>query len=119
MSKSQLERIAAQRAGEAGANDGLGSAFQQAVHHVYAQTDGTYAWPNSREGDMLREANREIERLRIDAARYRWLHDSGSNWISADVEAEARMNVPENHDWSTTIDATVDSLMRLGSAKGD
>jgi len=43
---------------------GLGSAFQQAVHHAYAQTDGTYAWPNSREGDMLREAKREIERLR-------------------------------------------------------
>lgn len=24
------------------------------MHHAYAQTDGTYAWPNSREGDMLR-----------------------------------------------------------------
>lgn len=45
-------------------NAGLGSAFQQAVHHAYAQTDGTYAWPNSREGDMLREAKREIEQLR-------------------------------------------------------
>ncbi|MHB9102439.1 MAG: hypothetical protein ACYC2E_13090 [Sulfuricella sp.] len=45
-------------------NAGLGSAFQQAAHHAYAQTDGTYAWPNSREGDMLREAKREIEVLR-------------------------------------------------------
>lgn len=43
---------------------GLDSAFQQAVHHAYAQTDGSYAWPNSREGDMLREAKREIENLR-------------------------------------------------------
>ena len=40
------------------------SAFLQGVHHAYAQTDGTYAWPNSREGDLLREAKREIERLR-------------------------------------------------------
>jgi len=37
------------------------SVFQQAIHHAYAQTDGTYAWPNSREGDMLREAKKEIE----------------------------------------------------------
>ena len=37
------------------------SAFQQAIHHAYAQTDGTYAWPNNREGDMLREAKKELE----------------------------------------------------------
>ena len=44
-------------------NVGLGSSFQQAVHHAYAQTDGTYAWPNSREGDMLRQATHEIESM--------------------------------------------------------
>lgn len=37
------------------------SVFKQAIHHAYAQTDGTYAWPNSREGDMLREAKTELE----------------------------------------------------------
>ena len=40
-----------------------GSAFLSHIHHAYAQTDGTYAWPNSREGDMLRQAKREIESL--------------------------------------------------------
>lgn len=40
------------------------SAFLQGVHHAYAQTDGTYAWPDSREGDLLREGKHEIERLR-------------------------------------------------------
>jgi hypothetical protein len=40
-----------------------GSAFLSHVHHAYAQTDGTYAWPNSRDGDMLRQAKREIEAL--------------------------------------------------------
>jgi len=40
-----------------------GSAFLSHAHHAYAQTDGTYAWPNSREGDMLRQAKREIEAL--------------------------------------------------------
>ena len=51
------------------------SAFLQGVHHSYAQTDGSYAWPNTREGDLLREAVDEIERLAKDAARYRWLLD--------------------------------------------
>jgi hypothetical protein len=44
-----------------------GSAFLSHVHHAFAQTDGTYAWPNSREGDMLRQAKREIERLMANA----------------------------------------------------
>jgi hypothetical protein len=47
----------------------MGSAFQQAVHHTYAQADGTYAWPNSREGDMLREAMREIVALRAELTK--------------------------------------------------
>ena len=40
-----------------------GSAFLSHVHHAYAQTDGTYEWPNSREGDMHRQAKREIETM--------------------------------------------------------
>ena len=31
------------------------------IHHAYAHTDGTYEWPNSREGDML---SRPSERSR-------------------------------------------------------
>lgn len=38
-----------------------GSVYLENIHHAYAQTDGTYAWPNSREGDMLRRAKLEIE----------------------------------------------------------
>lgn len=39
------------------------SAFLQGIHHAYAQVDGSYAWPNSREGDLLRAARAEIEAL--------------------------------------------------------
>lgn len=39
------------------------SIFLSNLHHAYAQTDGTYAFPNSREGDMLKTAKREIEEL--------------------------------------------------------
>jgi hypothetical protein len=39
------------------------STFLSNLHHAYAQTDGTYAFPNSREGDMLKTAKREIEEL--------------------------------------------------------
>ena len=31
-----------------------------------AQTDGTYRYPNSREGDMLKQAKKEIEDLTND-----------------------------------------------------
>lgn len=44
-------------------NPTTASAFQQAIHHAYAQTDGSYKWPNSREGDMLREAKKEVDQL--------------------------------------------------------
>ncbi|MDP2782000.1 hypothetical protein [Devosia sp.] len=40
------------------------SAFLQGIHHAYAQVDGSYSWPNSREGDLLRAAKSEIEALR-------------------------------------------------------
>lgn len=65
--EARIEKEEASKANAVGQSRspvGLGSAFQQAVRHAYAQTDGTYAWPNSREGDMLREAKRENEQLR-------------------------------------------------------
>lgn len=36
------------------------------LFHAYAQTDGSYAFPNSREGDMLKSAKREIEALHAE-----------------------------------------------------
>lgn len=39
------------------------SIFLSNIHHAYAQTDGSYRFPNSREGDMLKTAKREIETL--------------------------------------------------------
>lgn len=44
----------------------MNSNFLSNLHHAYAQTDGTYAFPNSREGDMLRTAKREIESLHAE-----------------------------------------------------
>ena len=40
------------------------SPFLQRIHHAYAQVDGSYAWPNGREGDLLRTAMNEIDALR-------------------------------------------------------
>ncbi len=39
------------------------SIFLENIHHAYAQTDGAYDFPNSREGDLLRLAKKEIEEL--------------------------------------------------------
>lgn len=41
-----------------------GSIFLANIHHAYAQTDGTYAFPNTREGDMLKQAVRELAAMR-------------------------------------------------------
>ena len=42
------------------------SIFLEHLHHAYAQTDGTYWFPNSREGDMLKQAKKEIEELEAE-----------------------------------------------------
>jgi hypothetical protein len=42
------------------------SVFLSNLHHMCAQTDGTYRYPNSREGDMLKQAKKEIEDLTND-----------------------------------------------------
>lgn len=47
------------------------SPFLQGVDHSYLQTDGTYMWPNSREGDLLREAKKEIDELRKELRRHK------------------------------------------------
>ncbi len=42
------------------------SVFLSNIHHAYAQTDGTYDFPNSLEGDLLKQAKKEIELLLKD-----------------------------------------------------
>lgn len=39
------------------------SVFLSNLHYFYAKTDGTYAFPNSAEGDLLKTAKKEIEAL--------------------------------------------------------
>lgn len=47
------------------------SIFLSNVHHAYAQTDGSYNYPNSFEGDLIRQAVLEIKELRAyHATRY-------------------------------------------------
>ena len=46
-----------------------GSIFLANLPHAYAQTGGAYDFPNSREGDMLKTAKREIEYLRETLGR--------------------------------------------------
>jgi ABC-type ATPase involved in cell division len=36
------------------------------MRYFYGQTDGSYSWPNSAEGDLLRICAREIETLRTE-----------------------------------------------------
>lgn len=65
--KTQSKRKAAARSTLAG---GFGSSvFLANLHHMCAQTDGSYRFPNSREGDMLKTAKREIEQLRLALCR--------------------------------------------------
>jgi hypothetical protein len=43
------------------------------IHHAYAQIDGTYKFPNSREGDILKQAKKEITELQAQMAAVREL----------------------------------------------
>ena len=39
----------------------MDSVFLENIHYFYAQTDGTYKFPNSVEGDLIKQAKKEIE----------------------------------------------------------
>ena len=39
------------------------SVFLENIHYFFAQTDGTYNFPNSSVGDLLKQAKKEIEQL--------------------------------------------------------
>lgn len=60
------------------------STFLPNLFHAYAQTDGTYAFPNSREGDMLKTAKREIEHHLAGIERLRReIHEAESDHLHA------------------------------------
>ncbi len=66
--------------------------------------DGTYTVGNCPPDALCREAAAEIERLRADAARYRWLRAT-TNWVSSKGE---RINVRDNPElWDSAIDAAM------------
>ena len=44
-------------------NQFKGSVALEHMHHAYAKTDGTYDFPDSREGDILRRCKKELEYL--------------------------------------------------------
>lgn len=44
------------------------SVFLSNLHYFCAQTDGTYKFPNSAEGDLLKQAKKEIEALETENA---------------------------------------------------
>ena len=71
-----------------------GSIFLGNIHHAYAQTDGTYAFPNSREGDMLKQAVRELAAMRKerDEARRMWCEAApvGNSLSVNDMDRRAR-----------------------------
>lgn len=52
------------------------SVFLENVRHAFLQTDGTMMWPNSLEGDLLRQAHHEIERTQA----MRDLKEPGDSW---------------------------------------
>lgn len=58
------------------------------------------------------------EDVRKDAERYRWLRESGSNWIKCDVDTEISMSQPDNWDWPTTIDTVIDAAI-AAAPKGE
>lgn len=76
------------------------SIFLENLHHACAQTDGTYLFPNNREGDMLKTAKREIEhhingiaklRREIKDADEKHRHACWNLGIAAQVASSARL----------------------------
>lgn len=47
------------------------SEFLARARHFYGQTDGSYSWPNSCEGDLLKIASTEIAELRAQLNDYK------------------------------------------------
>lgn len=78
--------------------------FLSNLFHAYAQTDGSYAFPNSREGDMLRQAKREVEALEAELKVCQSFHSvavAERNQARHEIELleadEIRLNWLEKH----------------------
>lgn len=41
------------------------SVFLANLHYFFAQTDGTYKWPNGAVGDLLKQAKKELEAVNV------------------------------------------------------
>jgi len=44
------------------------SIFLSNCHHAFAKTDGSMDWPNSLEGDLLKQAHKEIKEAEAEMA---------------------------------------------------
>lgn len=76
------------------------------MQHAYLQIDGTYTWPNSREGDMLRRAQQEITsfQLTIDLLTLALKEAMEWNWLDDDMPSrtvdycQSILDVVQNDD---------------------
>lgn len=88
------------------------SVFLSNLHYFYAQTDGTYAIPNSAEGDLLKTAKKEIEAYEKENAELREdkerLEKDRDEWKKKHWKAHddfQRLFSEHNLDFRTAIDA--------------
>lgn len=66
------------------------STFMENAQHAFLQTDGTMAWPNSLEGDLLKQAYFEIEKSQMMKA----LKGQAFNHaVSLNEQVQVRINV--------------------------
>lgn len=84
-----------------------GSIFLGNIHHAYAQTDGTYAFPNSREGDMLKQAVRELAAMREERDEARRLY------LASTCSEDEIIHEMKRHGWDCFRENT-DYLQDLG-----
>jgi hypothetical protein len=84
-----------------------GSIFLGNIHHAYAQTDGTYAFPNSREGDMLKQAVRELAAMREERDEARRLY------LASTFSEDEIIHEMKRHGWNCFKENT-DYLQDLG-----
>lgn len=64
--------------------------FLSNLHYFYAQTDGTYKFPNSAEGDLLKQAKKEIETLEKENASLKRYVEYVERYADEDVVKSAR-----------------------------
>lgn len=66
------------------------------------------------EAEVLRRQAAEVEALRADAARYRWLREQIKSGSEARVAAQAML---WNHNSRTELDAAIDAAMLAAETK--